>query len=180
MVILAVTIIRGRALAVTCTNQQITHGPLISRRKRNSEPRDHGRVLLGASRRTTPCVFNPRSRVCDVSLLATGQRNTRVLLTVADNRKSATARGWHGKMAMLLRFVPFRVELGAQLSYIGMSMTRNGANRKTVGRSKLWAPISRQHSRTVSPKLKAGFRLLYVAKPTSQHPPSPKLCGQNR
>ena len=36
------------------------------------------------------------------------------MLIVAGNRKSATAEDWHGKMANLLRFAPFRVKLKAQ------------------------------------------------------------------
>ena len=32
----------------------------------------------------------------------------RILLIVADIRRSATAEGWNGKMANLLRFAPFR------------------------------------------------------------------------
>ena len=59
-------------------------------------------------------VLNPRSRVCGVSLLATGQGNMRILLTVADNRRSAAARGLNGKMANLFRFAPFRGQVQVQ------------------------------------------------------------------
>ena len=44
------------------------------------------------------------ARLC-VSLAARGQGNMRALLTVARNRKSAPARGWNGKMALLGRFL---------------------------------------------------------------------------
>ena len=116
---------RSRSFS-TCNHRQSTPGPLNSRRKRNAETRDR-MYACGVSRRVSAIqgrafagmpqpsrVFSPRSRVCGVSLLATGQGNMRVLLTVADNRKSATARGLNGKMANLFRFAPFRGGLEVQ------------------------------------------------------------------
>ena len=41
--------------------------------------------------RYSPPVFNPRSRVSTLSIVARGRGNTRILLTVTDNRRSATA-----------------------------------------------------------------------------------------
>ena len=107
-------------------SQQSALGPLISRRKRNAETRDRV-YAFGVSRRVSSTqsrafagmpqplrVLNPRSRVCGVSLLASGQGNMRILLTVADNCKSATARGLNGKMANLFRFAPFRGQVQVQ------------------------------------------------------------------
>ena len=142
------------ALFLYLRHRQSTRGPLISRRMQNTETRDR-MYACGVSRRVPftqgrafagmpqPLrVFSQRSRVCGVSLLATGQGNMRVLLTVADNHKSTTAKGWHGKMAMLLRFAPFRGQVQVQSSANEMPMTRNRANRKTVGRPKLEASTS--------------------------------------
>ena len=116
---------RSRSFPI-CNHQQSTLGPLNSRRKRNAETRDRV-YAFGVSRRvsstqsrafagmTQPLrVLNPRSRVCGVSLLATGQGNMRILLTVADNRRSAAARGLNGKMANLFRFAPFRGQVQVQ------------------------------------------------------------------
>ena len=64
--------------------------------------------------RTPPHVFIPRSRVSALLIVATGRGNTRVWLIVAGSRRSATARGWNGKMATLLRFAPFRGNLEVQ------------------------------------------------------------------
>ena len=91
----SVTIFRGRALLDICDNQQNTHGPLIIRKKRNAADARHGGVVLG--RRTTPCAFNPRSRVSALLVVARGCENTRVWLIVAGNRRSATTRGRNGK-----------------------------------------------------------------------------------
>ena len=116
---------RSRSFPI-CNHQQSALGPLISRRKRNTETRDRV-YAFGVSRRVSSTqsrafagvpqpsrVFSPRSRVCGVSLLSSGQGNMRILLTVADNRKSATARGLNGKMANLFRFAPFRDQVQVQ------------------------------------------------------------------
>ena len=80
---------------------------------RDARPRAVGARECGSWARL-PHVFNPRSRVCGVSLVATGQDTTRILLIVAGGRRSATARGWNGKMANLFRFAPFRGKLEVQ------------------------------------------------------------------
>ena len=46
-----------------------------------------------------------------VPLAERNQGSKCALSTVADSRRSATAKGLHGKMANLLRFAPFRVKL---------------------------------------------------------------------
>ena len=67
------------------------------------------RVVRG--RRTTPRVFNPRSRVSALSVVARGQGNTCVWLIVADREGARPRKTVMGKMANLLRFAPFRGEL---------------------------------------------------------------------
>ena len=86
-------------------------GCLVSQKSVHSNRRCAARVCLTSH---NPRCLYPRSRVCGVSLLATDQRNMRVLLTVADNRKSATARGLNEKMANLFRFAPFRDQVQVQ------------------------------------------------------------------
>ena len=109
LTILPVTVFRGRALSSICDNQQSAHGPLIIRQKRNTKTRDCGRNTWGCrimdarprvcgSGHTTPCifsarshvynpeiprVFNPRSRVSALLIVARGRGNTRVWLIVA-------------------------------------------------------------------------------------------------
>ena len=62
-----------------------------------------------------------------------------------------------------------------------MQLTRNRANRKTVGRPKGGASAAPAISVGLCwQQFKAGSKLLHVAKQTSQHPPSPKLCVQNQ
>ena len=116
---------RSRSFPI-CNHRQSALGPLTSRRKRNTETRDRvyecvvsrrvsstqGRAFAGMTQPSR--VLNPRSRVCGISLLASGQGNMRILLTVADNRKSAAARGLNGKMANLFRFAPFRGQVQVQ------------------------------------------------------------------
>ena len=77
-------------------------------------------------------ILNPRARVCGISLEAKGQGDTRVGLIVADTRKSAPARGWNGKMAMLLRFVPFRAELQVQLAPMKCQRRETAQTAKTL------------------------------------------------
>ena len=53
------------------------------------------------------------------------------MLIASDNHKSATAKGWNGKMAMLLRFAPFRGRLEVRLAPMKYQWRETAQTAKT-------------------------------------------------
>ena len=169
---------RDRAPSCIYASQQSTHGPLTSCRKRNTEMRDLGLKTCGDCA-PPPQTTHPRSRVCGISLVITDYGIMCVMLTVADRERARTRKMATGRMAKFDRFLQFSASLEKHL--FGKSRYRpKTAEIDQASEGQRVGQHSCRYCRTVSPKLKAGSRLLYVAKPTSQHPPSPKLCVQNR
>ena len=109
LAILPLTDFRGRAPALSATIDK-THlvlRPLAASETPRRATVDAGFGMSRIAQPTYLChkvsspsrVYNPRSRVLALSVVARGRGNTRVWLIVAGNRRSATARGWNGKMA---------------------------------------------------------------------------------
>ena len=87
LAILPVTIFRGRAPALSATVDKAHLGPRSLATSETPRRATAGCRRVGAQECGSwvrpPYVFNPRSRVCGVSLLATGHGITRILLIVA-------------------------------------------------------------------------------------------------
>ena len=116
---------RGRALAVICNNQQSASDvrglKLCSRRMLHASP-----------------VFNPRSRVSALLIVARDRGTRRVWLIVADNRRSATARGWNGKWPTFFDLRRFASNFRSNLSHCNARdakprKSKNGGRPKGVG-----------------------------------------------
>ena len=147
---------RSRSFSIR-NHRQSTLGPSIFLRKRNTETRDRRCVVRGVSRRTTTHVFNPRSRVSALLIVARGRGTKCAWLIVAGNRRSATPRIAPASQLAHSRSgdmredgtgngQPFSIcavsrRTSGQISATGMPMTRNRANRKTAEGQRVGDPL---------------------------------------
>ena len=108
-----------------------------------------------------------------VSLAARNQGVKCTLSTVADSAGARLRKMVTGRMAKFDRFPLFSASPEWQMEGRSRAMAENCGNRSRVGRPKLWAATSRSSVGQCRQQLKAGCKLLQVAKHISQHPLGP-------
>ena len=102
------------------------------------------------------CVFNPRSRVCGVSVAAKRLGTMRILLTVVDIKRARPRDAGTERWPTFCGLCRFAADLNP-IDDNEIPMMRNRANRKTLGRPTSVHP-SRHHCRTVAAAIQIGLK----------------------
>ena len=119
-------------------------------------------------------VFTPRSRVSALLIVARGRGTKCAWLIVVDTerarpRDAGTENGQPFSICAVSR------RTSGHISATGMPMTRNRANRKTAEGQRVGGPLPPPQSDSVGNNSKRASICFFIAKQTSQHPPSPNL-----
>ena len=120
-----------------------------------------------------PRVFNPRSRVSALLIVARGRGTTCVVLMVEDSAGARPRKAGTGKWPCFCGLCRFAADFKSNPRQWNAQTAKPRKPQKRW-KAKVVGDHSRQHCRTESLKLEAGYKLLETAKQTSQHPLSPR------